>query len=328
MNIGKLPNSLLEKLVINSIETRRPETVLAPSIGEDCCALNLDGDLCVVSTDPITAADENAGILSVLISLNDLAASGAEPVGVLTTILLPPEATEEYIGKLFSNINKTCRDAGIDVLGGHTEVTDSVKRTIIVTTAIGRTAGSRLIRSDGAMTGDSILMTKSAGLEGTAIICADKKRSLSGILEPSEINEGIGFISEISVVSEGLASAVPGTHAMHDITEGGVLGAVWEICRASGKGAIIESDNIPVREITKKICRHFEIDPMKLISSGSMLIICENSASYDLIEKLNQMGILCSRIGQITDEPGVYLKREGVVIEIGEPEADEIYKVL
>ncbi len=328
MKIGKLPNSLLEKLIINSIETKRAETVLAPSIGEDCCALNLSGDLCVVSSDPITAADENAGILSVLISLNDLAASGAEPVGVLTTVLLPPDVTEEYIEKLFKNINRTCRLSGIDILGGHTEVTDAVKKTIIVTTAIGRTAMENLIRSDGALTGDAILMTKSAGLEGTAILCADKRNELEAVLGRAEINEGLKYIEEISVVPEGMASTVPETHAMHDITEGGLLGAVWEVCKASGKGAVIELDKIHVRPVTAKVCRHFNLNPLKLISSGSMLIVCEMSNSSVLINKINALGIKCSLIGRVTDTLEIYLKDNENCIRIGEPDSDEIYKVI
>lgn len=328
MKIGKLPNSLLEKLVISSIETRRKETVLAPSIGEDCCALDLSGDLCVVSSDPITAADENAGILSVLISLNDLAASGAEPVGVLTTVLLPANVNEEYIDRLFKNINRTCQENNIDILGGHTEVTDAVKKTIIVTTAIGRTGKNELIRSDGARAGDAILMTKSAGLEGTAILCADKQNELMEVLEETEISEGKEYIREISVVPEGRASSIPGTHAMHDITEGGLLGAVWEVCRASGKGAVVYSDRIHVRSVTEKICRHYNLNPLKLISSGSMLIVCDRNKSYSLIEKISSMGIKCSLIGEITDETKIVLRSGKVDLIVNEPDSDEIYKII
>jgi hydrogenase maturation factor len=328
MKIGKLPNSLLEKLVISSIETRRAETVLAPSIGEDCCALDLYGDLCVVSSDPITAADENAGILSVLISLNDLAASGAEPVGVLTTVLLPADVNENYIERLFKNINKTCRENNVDILGGHTEVTDAVKKTIIVTTAIGRTGKNSLVRSDGAMVGDAILMTKSAGLEGTAILCADKYKELKEILDDAEITEGMAYIGEISVVPEGRASSVPETHAMHDITEGGLLGAVWEVCRASVTGAVIDKDKIHVRPITEKICRHYNLDPLKLISSGSMLIVCDMKKSNVLIEKIRYMGITCSLIGKITDGTEIVLRCGNDDIIVNEPDSDEIYKVI
>lgn len=323
MKIGKLPNSLLDKLIISSIETRRPETVLPPSIGEDCCALDLGGDLCVVSSDPITAADENAGILSVHISLNDLASSGAEPVGILTTVLLPQGTDENYVSKLFENINKTCKNAGIDVLGGHTEITDSVKKTVIVTTAIGRTSAKNLVRSDGAAAGDAILMTKSAGLEGTAIICADKKHEIRYFLSESEIREGIGYLSEISVVEEGLAAAAIGVNAMHDITEGGVLGAVWEICRASGKGARIIGRKIPVRDITAKICRHFDIDVMKLISSGSLLIVCSIEKKHRIVEELDKIGVACIHIGDMVDQEGLYLDNS----LIHEPDSDEIYKV-
>ncbi|MBN1623426.1 MAG: AIR synthase family protein [Clostridia bacterium] len=290
--------------------------------------MDLSGDLCVVSSDPITAADENAGILSVLISLNDLAASGAEPVGVLTTVLLPANVNEEYIDRLFKNINRTCRENNIDILGGHTEVTDAVKKTIIVTTAIGRTRKNSLIRSDGARAGDDILMTKSAGLEGTAILCADRQKELKEVLDEAEITKGREYISEISVVPEGMASSIPGTHAMHDITEGGLLGAVWEVCRASGKGAVIYKDKIHIRPVTEKICRHYNLDPLKLISSGSMLIICDRKKSNGLIEKISRLGIKCSKIGEVTNGTEIILHSVKGDIIVNEPDSDEIYKVL
>lgn len=229
MELGKLPNSKLEKLILNSLSSRREETVLRPAVGEDCCALDLGDNLCVISTDPITAADENAGLLAVIVSLNDLAASGAEPVGILTTVLLPPYVTEDKISKLFKTINDTCALMNIDVLGGHTEITDSVNKIVIITTAIGKVPKQGLVRSDGAIPGDAILMTKSAGLEGTAIIASDKENDIKKHFTESEVKTAKSFIKEISVLPEGRIAAENCANAMHDVTEGGILGAVWEI---------------------------------------------------------------------------------------------------
>jgi len=328
MKIGKLPNSLLEKLVLNSLESRRNETILPPGIGEDCCALDLGKNLCVVSTDPITAADENAGILSVLISLNDLAASGAEPVGILTTVLLPPGSDESYIRKLFRNINNTCARMNIDILGGHTEVTESVRKTVIITTAIGKTGKEGLVRSDGAQEGDAILMTKSAGLEGTSIICSDREADLGAFLSIDEINEGKSYIGEVSVVEEGLAAASIGVNAMHDITEGGVLGAVWEICKASEKGAEIDIDKIPVRSVTEKLCRHYSIDPLRLISSGSLIIVCRVEKKDIICKKLTDSGIDCTFIGSINASNEILLRSGNESLLAEEPGPDELYKVI
>jgi len=328
MVLGKLPNSKLEKLILNDLVTRREETVLRPAIGEDCCALKLGDNLCVISTDPITAADENAGILAVIVSLNDLAACGAEPVGILSTVLLPPDITEEKISKLFKTINETCSSMNIDVLGGHTEVTDSVNKIIIITTAIGKVPKEGLVRSDGAKPGDALLMTKAAGLEGTAIITTDKTNEINKILSETEIEQAKLFINEISVLKEGLIAAKNGAHAMHDVTEGGILGAVWEVCSASGYGAEISLEKIQIRETTKKICNFYNINPLKLISSGSMLISCSQQDKESIINEIYNVGVECTEIGIITETGRVMAIIEQEKTEVEQPGADELYKVI
>lgn len=328
MELGKLSNNMLEKLILNDLVTRREETVLRPAVGEDCCALNLGKNLCVISTDPITAADENAGLLSVIVSLNDLAASGAEPVGILTTALLPVDITEEKISKIFKSINETCKKLNIDVLGGHTEITDSVNKVILITTAVGKVAAGGLIRSDGALPKDAILMTKAAGLEGTAIISADKENELNNFLNNNEIKEGKSYIREISVLEEGLIAAEIGANAMHDVTEGGILGALWEICSASGYGAEIDLSKIIIRNVTEKICSYYKLDPYKLISSGSMLITCKQDKKDEIIEKIGLAGIECTEIGQITKKSIIIAAENNGKFEVTQPGADELYKVI
>ena len=328
MKPGKLPNSKLEKLILNDLVTRREETVLRPAIGEDCCALNLGDNLCVISTDPITAADENAGVLAVLVSLNDLAASGAEPVGILTTVLLPTDIEESKVRELFKTINSTCNEMHIDILGGHTEITESVNKVIIITTAIGKVSPSGLVRSDGAEPGDVILMTKAAGLEGTAIIAADKTDEIYSFLDASDVDTAKSYINEISVLEEGMTAAANGASSMHDVTEGGILGAVWEVCNASGAGAEISIDKIVVRDITAKICGHYGIDPLKLISSGSMLITCKEMDKDKIINEICSKNIDCFEIGNITDSNKVLSIKNNKKAEVLQPGADELYKVI
>lgn len=328
MKLGKLPNSQLEKLILNVLSTRREEIVLRPAVGEDCCALNLGDNLCVISTDPITAADENAGLLAVIVSLNDLAASGAEPVGILTTVLLPPHITEDKIELLFKTINETCALMNIDVLGGHTEITDSVNKTVIITTAIGKVPYNGLVRSDGATPGDAILMSKAAGLEGTAIIASDKENDIKKHFSYEEIAIAKSYINEISVLTEGMIAAKNNASAMHDITEGGVLGAVWEICKASGNGAEIYAEKIPVRDITLKLCKHYKIDPLRLISSGSMLIVCSQTMKSDILSSINKSGIECTEIGIVTENSEIFLIKDSKKRSIDQPGSDELYKVI
>ena len=114
---------------------------------------------------------------------------------------------------------------------------------------------------------------------------------------------------------------------MHDITEGGVLGAIWEASKAVNKGVFAVESAIPIKESTKAICNLFDIDPLKLISSGCMLIICDKEKKELIINELNKNHIEVSEIGKITKESISIIKGE-LVEEIHQPESDELYKVI
>ena len=324
--IGKLSNEQLAKII--KIPGTRSELLTGPAIGEDCAVLDFGSNLIAVTTDPITGSDKEIGKLGIHISLNDLASSGAEPVAVLVTLLCPPGTTLETIQDIMSTIHNTAQEMNIAVAGGHTEITDAVTRTVINVTAMGKTSVNGAITTSGAKPGDSLIMTKAAGLEGTAIIVNEKHHELSGAFQELLLSKAKGFINEISVVKEGLVAAENGVHAMHDITEGGVLGAVWEMCTASGVGAIIDEKSIPVREETVKICNYYKLNPLRLISSGSMLMACPNGE--EMVKVLHGAGIMSTIIGKV--EPAlsnVYIRTlSNEIIMIEPPGPDELYKLL
>lgn len=326
MNIGKLPNSVLQRIVIDKLKANRSEVILRPKVGEDCSAIDFGEYACVLTSDPITASTRDAGRLSVLVSCNDLASSGAEPVGLLVTLLLPPSSTEAELEEVMSQIAETSAALNVDIIGGHTEVTAAVNKIVITGTAVGIADKKRLVATAGAKPGDGIVLTKSAGLEGTAIIAADKEDELRGMIDNKLLDEAKDFVNYVSVVKEGLEAAAFGVSAMHDVTEGGVLGAVWEMCEASGTGAVVEYSKVPVAASTAAICKHYGIDPLKLISSGCMLIACQNCTG--LSELLKSKGIPASVIGTITENKSIILKKDSEEIQICQPGADELYRVV
>ncbi|MDP2891579.1 MAG: AIR synthase family protein, partial [Bacillota bacterium] len=289
-----------------------------------CAAINVRGNICVLTTDPITAADADMGVLSLLVTCNDLAAFGAQPVAVVATLLAPPDAHLAAIEKLVIQMEHTARELGVEIVGGHTEVTDAVRRLVISAAALGTCHKDALILPGGAREGDALVMTKWAGLEGTAIIAADHQPKLSGVLSPEELNEALALKKSISVVKEGLLGAKNKAHAMHDVTEGGVLGAAWEIAEAAGIGVEIIADDVPVLPVTRKICSHFRIDPLKLISSGCMLIAHPDAAK--LITALNDEGIPAKVIGRFTKHKKTLIT-SGKEEPLAPPEADEIFKL-
>jgi len=323
MKEGKIPPELLRSLVFNNIKVKSKEILLRPEIGEDCAAIDFGSHACVLSTDPITAAVKGAGALAIHISCNDVATTGVRPVGIMVTILAPPEASEEDIRRVMEDAGEAAAKLGVEIIGGHTEVTSAVNRIVISTTALGKVLKDSIVRSSGAQAGDDVIMTKWAGLEGTSIIAADKEKELIGRLSPEEIEFAKSFIEHISVVEEGVAAGEFGASSMHDITEGGLLGAAWEVAESSGKGIDIFIDEIPVREVTRKICSIFGIDPYRLISSGSMLITAKNGT--ELVRMLGQKGIPGTIIGRIT-EHGRNIISKGEILPMSAPDVDELFK--
>lgn len=321
MRVGKLTNEQLDRLILSKLKHNRKEVVMAPGIGVDCTAVDIGNRLTVLSCDPITAAQTRIGSLSVNVCCNDAAASGAEPIGLMVTLLLPPSVTEQEVSDLMDELIEAADNANVDVIGGHTEITNAVTRIVTCTTVIAREGRNGTISPRGMRDGDSLIMTKHAGLEGANIL-ADCIEDVHSILTEKEIAIAHGFAGQTNVVREGMYAADHGATAMHDATEGGVLGAAWELSDASSIGLLIDKDAISVHPVTAKLCAAAGIDPLRLISSGCMLITCPNGK--EMVKGLRKIGIDACIIGKACGS-GVRLK-DGSIVE--PPEADEIYKVV
>jgi hydrogenase maturation factor len=326
MEIGKVPNSTLERIIFNKLMKNRSEVMIRPGIGMDCTAVDFGSYACVMSSDPITGTAKEIGRLAVHINCNDIASCGVEPLGLLVTILCPAGSSEKDLESIMSQLSSAAQSINVDILGGHTEITNAVNRFVISCTAVGRCLKDKLISTDGARDGDSLVITKHAGLEGASIIAREKESELINALGIQTVNEAKSFIEHISVVRDGLTAAGFGVDAMHDITEGGVLGAVWELCEASGTGADIYAEKIPVNMSTRKICEYYDIDPLKLISSGCMLIAASDGEG--LVKKLDSEGIMASVIGRLNNTGKKRLITANGIKDIDSPGSDELYKVL
>ncbi len=324
LEIGKLPNELLQKMLENYAKVSRNEVLSRPMIGEDCAVLDFSDHLCVVTTDPITGADEEIGTLGVYIACNDLASAGAEPVGLLVTLLAPAGSELEDIEKVMRQIESAAKGLNADIIGGHTEVTDAVNRMVLSITALGRARHGSLASAGGAKPGDSIILTNYAGTEGTAILAYLFEKELALELGSDLVETSKHLLSSVNVVKEGLLAARFGVACMHDVTEGGVLGALWEVGNASGYGIEAEKRKIPILEETRRICNFLSIDPLKLISSGCMLMTTPNGEK--ILNILHQQDIKASIIGKVTFGKEMVLLDEDRRIGITPPKSDELYK--
>ncbi|NMF06953.1 AIR synthase family protein [Clostridium beijerinckii] len=324
MKEGKLDFQDLRNIILNNKTIKRKEVKIRNDVGEDCSIIDFGEYEGIFSTDPITGASENVGKLAVHINCNDIASAGGEPIGILVTILAPTSSTLQEINEIMKEINEEAAKINVEIIGGHTEVTSAVNKMVISVTVIGKNLKGKSVKTAGAQLGDDIIVTKTLGLEGTYILINDHKARIEKILSKEEIEFGSNLINKLSVLREGKISGEFGVNSMHDITEGGLLGGLFEVAMASNKGFKIFKEKIPMLDITKKVCREFKIDPLRLISSGSMLITTKNGS--ELINLLNESGIEASIIGKICERGSLLIDNDSE-IEVEPPKRDELFNI-
>ncbi|MDM8522411.1 HAD-IA family hydrolase [Desulfococcaceae bacterium HSG8] len=327
---GKFPNELL-KGVLEQFAFDDPSVLINPGIGEDIAAVNVDNEeVLVLKSDPITFATDSIGHYAVLINANDIATSGAIPRWFLTTLLFPCGTSASEIFHVMHNLKDVCRKWGITLCGGHTEITDAVTRPVVTGMLAGTVPRADLIDKRNMRPGDNVLLTKGVAVEGTSIIArefGDRLKEL-GMAE-ADIETCRNFLSHISVLREAkIAALSSGTSAMHDVTEGGVATALEELSIAGGHRIRIRTEDIPVFPQTEAVCRLFDIHPLGLIGSGSLLICCRQDTCENLIRDIREAGTDVSVIGEVLEEgQGIEALRQGESVEWPCFEVDEITRL-
>ena len=325
MKTGKLDPATLRRLVLDRLGVRRDDVVVHARLGEDAAAVQFGDEVCVLSSDPITGAGANAGWYAVHVACNDVAAMGARPVGVLATLLFPETSVEDDVARVMDDVHRAALELGIEVLGGHTEVAPGLSAPVVAMTAVGRARRDRLVTSGGARPGDALVLTKAAALEGTAILAADLGHVLKDRLDASTIERARALTTRLSVVPEGILAVELGAHALHDPTEGGVLGALWELAEASGTGYVVDAAAVPILDETRRVCAALGADPLRLISSGALLIACPDAER--MIAGLAARDIPAARIGEIVEQERTLLV-DGERQEVGPVVRDELWRLL
>jgi hydrogenase expression/formation protein HypE len=326
---GKIPPEALVRTVYTNLGRRDRRVLVGPGIGRDSAAVKQNGTVLVFTADPITGTPSHIGQHSVEINANDIATTGARPKWYLCTILLPIGTRETSLKEIAREIHNTANRLGITVVGGHTEATPGIDRPIISGFMIGETRGRVLSAEDGRP-GDRILLTKTAGLEGTAILARDKATLLNRKGVPGKLLKlARSYREQISVVEEALLAAkLKGVHALHDPTEGGVLNGLWEMAEASGLGMEVWADEIPVAPATHVICMTLGLDPLKLMSSGTLLLAVEPSKRQAVQRVLRNGSSGLSEVGKLTSRgKGRVLLRRGRRQPLRAVSQDELYKL-
>jgi len=312
---GKLdPRLLADLLDSNVIEDER--VVIRPAVGRDVCAIRMDGTYLVAKTDPITFATDRIGHYVVHVNANDIATVGARPKWFLLTALLPEKETDEaLVRRIWDEVQHALGEIGCELCGGHTEITVGLDRPILVGQMLGEVDVDKLVDKASVRPGDRILLTKGVPIEATAIMARERGEQLSGAFAEEVIGRARQFLDEpgISVLPEAMAACAAGeVHAMHDPTEGGVATGLWELAEAAGCGVRVEQESIPIVEPGGAFCRHFGLDPLGTISSGSLLICAPPGEAEKIAAAIEGIGTLCADVGQVRPRSeGAMMMREG-----------------
>lgn len=331
LSIGKLDPKALKQLVFCRLGSRDSRVLLGPSIGEDATVIDFGNKALVIHSDPITGAVENIGWHAVNVCANDIATRGVRPLWILTVLLLPENFSLAQLKNITGQIDNAAKELGMAVVGGHSEVTPGIDRPILVTTALGETSKAKFIRTSGAKVGDSVILTKGAAIEGTSILAHELESTLQTKVGKAVVKRAKQFVKQLSVVKDALTAVeAGGVHAMHDATEGGVAGGLQEIAWASNAGLTAHEEKMIVSPETQAICKALGVDPLRTISSGTLIIAAESKGAEKIVKRLKQKGISASIVGKIlAEDKGAFITRkDGTKLDLSKPVREELWRAL
>jgi hydrogenase maturation factor len=306
MKIGKIDETDFRSLVMGKFGRRDPSVIVPPRTGVDAGVVDLGGGrILVVAEDPIFTMPrlplEMFGRFTVHIGASDVAVMGVRPRYMTYSLLLPPDTVREDIKRIIDAIHEAARGLGIAIVGGHTGFYPGFTAPTIggiTVFAVGRKRD--LITPAGARPGDVIILTKGPAIETAALLSALREEELLTRFAATLVDKAKSLSRAITVVEDALtAAAVGGVTAMHDATEGGVMGGLFEIAAASRVGMEVDERLFVYPDEVRMVCEAFGIDPVRAIAEGSLLITARPEKSAGIIARLKRKHIAASVIGKV-----------------------------
>lgn len=313
--IGKLDPERLEA-VFSRTGVPDEDVVQGPAYGEDTALLRIGNELLVVNTDPVSLATERIGTIGTHIACNDIAASGGEPRWLTAAIFLPDDSSLDAIT---DQLDAATHDIGVSIVGGHTEYAPERDRPLLSLTCLG--LADEYVPTGGAQPGDTLVLTKGAGIEGTAILATDFREDVA--LPDELLERGAALFSDLSVLPEARILREY-ANALHDPTEGGLIDGALELAVASDAGVRIDRERVPIRESTEKLCEAMAVDPLKIFGSGALLAAVPEERVETALTELEELGIEAATIGTVErGDPALAIDGE----RITEPVRDDLYEL-
>ena len=329
--LGKVDRNIFEDVIQLNCGFQRNEVHVGPQFGVDVSVIDLPGKMAIaVTSDPLSLIPsfglQESAWLSIHLMANDMATTGFAPMYGQFVLNLPATFSRQDFKTYWHYTHKFCADMGIAITGGHTGFIEGQNSTIAGGGTFFTIAPKlQILTSQNAKPGDVILVTKQCALSSTSILAMSFPETVKNKLGNETYQKACDMFYKTSSLKDALTAVGKPTRynditAMHDVTEGGVLGAIYELACASDNGVLVFNNQIPIGNIQQNVCSLFSIDPRYCVGAGSMIITCKKDKTPFVIERLNSEKIPCCAVGEIKE------KKYGIKLMENGKETDLIYK--
>ena len=311
--LGKVDRDFFDELIYPHLGAPREDVSLGPQHGVDFGAIAVGGRSVVLATDPVfvmpSLGFERAAWFAFHVLLSDVAVSGLPPTHLSVDLNLPPEITDEQFRTLWETFDREAREFGVSVVTGHTARYAGCNYPMVGgATAIAVGDPGDVVRPDGARPGDAVVVTKGPAIEATGLLANQFEELMAPELPEDTVEAATSRFSDMSPVRDALTAAAAGeVTAMHDATECGVYGGLFEMARAGGVRLDVERGEIPVLPGVRETCEFFDIDPWASISEGTLLCTVDPDDADAVLDALEGEGIPAARVGSASEGEGVYV---------------------
>ena len=323
MRPGKLSESVLKRSVLKQIKTKRDEVIRGAAVGEDCAFFSFDKEEgCLLTTAPIIVDEFETIGFELTAIVNNVAAAGGEPVGIIVSAILPDKILESVVQRLSGEMERACKSMNLQIAGGNTMITKGVNKPVLNITVVGKKEQILHEEFHQYKAGLDLIMTKWAGVAGTSVLAGKEKEKLENRLPSYIVENGKNLKHDISVLPESRVAMSVGVQGMHDISRGGVFSALWELAEKGNIGIEVDLKKIPMRQETIEICEVLGANPYELYGAGSLLMVSDKG--NEIIHELEKLEIPATIIGKTTEENGKVLLNGEEVRFLDRPKNDSI----
>ena len=314
--LGKVDRDFFDEYIYPNLGADREDVALGPQHGVDFGVIDVGGRAVALSTDPVfvmpSLGFERAAWFAFHILMSDVAVSGLPPTHLSIDFNLPPEITNEEFRTVWETFDQEARELGVSVVTGHTGRYAGCNYPMVGgATAVSVGDFDDLVRPDGATVGDRIVVTKGPAIEATGLLSIQFESLMAEELDAATIEDATDRFYDMSPVRDALTAAAAGpVTAMHDATECGIYGGLYEIARAAGVGVELETDRVPVQPGVHEACDFFDIDPWISISEGTLLAAVDPDGVDSVLAALESEGIPAADAGEVVEGSGLVVDGE------------------